>query len=74
MKEQDEVRGRRESQAKARNSRKRHDFQESLAEARKARKTRDIGAHESEPRKIRKTSSFPYSKETKRYGFHFKTQ
>ena len=36
MKEQDEARGRRESQARARKANKRRDFRESPAEARKA--------------------------------------
>ena len=48
MKEQDEVRGRRESQAKARKTRKTSDFRESPAEARKARKIRDFRAHEAD--------------------------
>ena len=39
MKEQDEARCRRESQARARKTDKRHDFRESPAEARKACKT-----------------------------------
>ena len=58
MKEQDEVRGGRESQAKARKTRKRREFCESQAKARKARKTRGIGAHEAEPRKARITHAF----------------
>lgn len=65
MKEQDEVRGRRESQAKARKARKKRDFRESQAEARKARKIRDFRAHEAEPRKARKTRAFSCSKEGK---------
>ena len=48
MKEQHEVRGRRESQAKARKTRKTRDFRESPAEARKARKIRDFRAHEAD--------------------------
>ena len=58
MKEQDEVRGRRESQAKARNKFKRRDFCESQAKAHKTRKICDIGAHETEPRKACKISIF----------------
>ena len=65
MKEQDEVRGRRESEAKARKARKKRDFRESQAEARKARKIRDFRAHEAEPRKARKTRAFSCSKEGK---------
>ena len=65
MKEQDEVRGRRESEAKARKARKRRDFCESQAEARKARKLRGFRAHEAEPRKARKTFVFSCSKEGK---------
>ena len=45
---QDEVRGRRESQAKARKPSKTRDFRESPAEARKARKIRDFRAHEAD--------------------------
>ena len=48
MKEQHEVRGRRESQAKARKNRKTCDFRESPAEARKARKIQDFRAHEAD--------------------------
>ena len=51
MKEQDEARGRRESQARARKADKRFDFRESPAEARKACKKRSFCAHEAEPRK-----------------------
>ena len=65
MKEQDEARGRRESQAKARKAHKRRDFCESQAEARKARKIRDFRAHVAEPRKARKTRAFSCSKEGK---------
>ena len=45
MKEQDEARGRRESQARARKADKRFDFRESPAEARKAFKKNVIVAH-----------------------------
>ena len=65
MKEQDEVRGRREIEAKARKARKKRDFRESQAEARKARKIRDFRAHEAEPRKARKTRAFSCSKDGK---------
>ena len=47
MKEQDEVRGRRESRAKARKINEIRDFRESQAEARKARKIRGFRAHEA---------------------------
>ena len=69
MKEQDEVRGRRESQAKARKANKKHDFRGSPAEARKARKIRSFRAHEAELRKIRKTYAFSCSKEGKWHVF-----
>ena len=65
MKEQDEARGRRESQARARKADKRRDFRESPAEARKACKKRSFRAHEAEPRKARKTRAFSPSKEAK---------
>ena len=65
MKEQDEARGRRESQARARKADKRRDFRESPAEARKACKKRSFRAHEAEPRKARKTFAFSCSKEGK---------
>jgi len=63
MKEQDEARGRRESQARARKADKRRDFRESPAEARKASKKQSFRAHEAEPRKACKTFSFSCSKE-----------
>ena len=62
MKEQDEVRGRRESQAKARKARKRREFRESHAEARKTRKIRGSRAHEAEPRKAVKHVPFSAQK------------
>ena len=65
MKEQDEARGRRESQARARKADKRRDFRESPAEARKACKKRSFRAHEAEPRKASKTFAFSCSKEGK---------
>ena len=65
MKEQDEARGRRESQAKARKASKRRDFREGQAEARKASKIRGFRAHEAEPRKARKTRAFSCLKEGK---------
>ena len=69
MKEQDEVRGRRESQAKARKAGKKHDFRDSPAEARKASEIRSFRAHEAEPRKTRKTHAFFCSKDGKCYVF-----
>ena len=57
MKEQDEARGRRESQARARRADKRRDFRESLAEARKSGKE-SFRAKEAEPRKARKNICF----------------
>ena len=65
VKEQDEARGRRESQAKARKASKIRDFRESQSEARKARKIRGFRAHEAEPRKARKTRVFSSSKDGK---------
>ena len=62
MKEQDEARGRRESQARARKADKRFDFRESPAGARKACKKRSFRAHEAEPRKARKTFALSCSK------------
>ena len=65
VKEQDEARGRRESQARTRKASKRRDFRESPAQARKASKKHSFRAHEAEPRKNSKPCTLSYSKERK---------
>ena len=70
MKEQDEARGRRESQARARKVDKKRDFRESPAEARKTCEKTSFRTHEAEPRKARKNVFFFLFKRMEMTRFH----
>ena len=67
MKEQDEARGRRESQARARRAHKIHDFRESPAEARKACKEKVFAHTKRSLEKLVKHLPLP-AKEKEYYG------